>query len=106
MAKDDKKAKSSKAKAVRNIAKFGMVGPHPKGLYTKYGDFNPEVVHTGAITYRGVTVEDHPASNKNTFATNIRRASGGSDMKGFIFQNKLYKYTKTGTNAEHVEVSR
>jgi hypothetical protein len=98
-----KKKSSSGGNKLRNIAKSGMVGPHPNfGQYTKFGDFDSSEVHEGDATYRGNTMSDAPLSNRNTYATYIQRGYPGK--KAFIFQGKLYKFTDlVGGRSTHSE---
>ena len=98
-----KKKTSSAGSKLRNIAKSGMIGPHPNfGNYTKFGDFNPSEVHEGDATYRGTTTSDAPGTNRNTYATSVQRGYPGK--KAFIFQGKLYKFTDlAGARSTHSE---
>lgn len=94
----------SKQRSVRNIAKAGFVGPHPRGQYMRYGDYNPSEVHEGTATYRGSTLPDSSVTNRNMFARYVRRGDGGSNRKGFILNGKLYKFTGSASSDAHVPV--
>jgi len=92
----DKKSK------LKNIASKGQ--SYSASKYARYGDFKESDVHQGKVTYRGSTLNDHPLTNRNQFATNVARSGGGA--KAFIFQNKLYKFAnqdRSGMSATHSE---
>jgi hypothetical protein len=104
MAKEDKK-KSSRSKAMRNIAKSGMMGPASKHL--KYGDFMEKDIHTGPISYRGQTFNDEIVDGD--FSTSIdnysRNVASKGGKKGFVFQNRLYAFNMDHTFPAYTAVA-
>ena len=98
------KEKKSRKGKLKSLAKSGFQSPtgNVHGKYMKYGDLNPSDVHEGPITYRGITYQDKPSTNRTVFSMNVKRGAGKSAFK---FGGKLYRHLNSfGNLYEEVKV--